>query len=638
MKQRPIWLAMVFLVAALCNSLLAQDVNLSVTATRDQIYLGESVNLTVKISGAGSSAEPDLSSLNNCSIRRLGNHSFSSFSMINGSVTRESANIFDYEITPTIAGKFVAGPVRVKTDGGTISRDGPVIEVVPMQAQKDVLIRITSSRESVLVDEPFEVVLAIAIRQLKGQYADAHPLDQNEPPSLNVPFLDPQPIAGLEGPDMKSTLEKYLSPQNSGPGFALNNYTVRNQDFPFGMGFPIGIGPQQQPAKFLFEKSVIQTNGESYLNYAITLKYTARQEGAYTFGPATFKGKIAVDVDAQGRGLMKPIFAVGPAYTVRVVPPPEQGRPPSYVGAIGSNAVVDAMLDTQTCNVGDPLKLTLSISGNLSLDNICPPVLSDQPDMVRSFKVYDDTVQAAKKDGVREYTYTVRPIRDGTIELPAILVSYFDSSERIYRTLKTKPIPVRVNKAATVGSEIIIATATNRAAEERTRVSDMFIPAPLNVDPSGAGSENITGGAWNIAPLVAGPVLYLLTISVVHGRRRFARNAGARRRRRALKHALSVLHGTGNAGIGDSGASMGICNAIRTYLADRFDLPEAGMTPADARRILGDAKLDGESFDALCLILERNFNAGYDSASADFNVKQDREEAGRLLRQIDDKC
>ena len=636
MKQRPILPAIIFLAAALCKSLLAQDVNLDVTATRDQIYLGESFILTVKISGNTSTPDPDLSALKNCDIRLVGNESKNLFDLIRG--TREIARIFYYELTPSVAGKFIAGPVRLKTDGSTITRDGPTIEISGLESQKDVLIRITSSSESVLVDEPFEIVLAVAVRRLKGQYADCHPFDQNEPPALSVPFLDPQPIAGLECQDIKSTLQKYLTAQNRGPGVAINNYTVQNQDFPFGAGFPMGFNMEPQAAKFMFEKSVIQTNGESYLDYVIRLKYMAREEGAYTFGPATFKGKIAVDVDAQGRGIMKPIFAVGPACTVRVVPPPEHGRPASYVGAIGTNAVVDTSLDTQTCGVGDPLKLTLSISGNLSLDNIYPPVLSDQPEMVRNFKVYDDTVQAAKKDGAREYTYTIRPIKDGTIELPAIDVSYFDSSDRSYKTLKTKPIPVRVNKTATVGSEIIIATATSRTAEERTRVSDMFVPAPLNVDPSGAGRENILGGGRNIVPLVAGPVFYFLTIAVVHGRRRFARNAGARRRRRALAHALSVLNKTGSARTGNNGAAREICNAIRTYLADRFDLSEAGMTPGDARRILDDAKLDRESVDALCLILERNFNAGYDSTSADFDVKQDCAEVKHLLRQIDDKC
>jgi len=639
MKQRSILPAIVLLAAALCMSSLAQDVNLEITTTRDQIYLGESVNLTVKISGAGSSAEPDLSSLKNCSIKRLGNHSFSSFSIINGSVTRESANIFDYEITPSVAGKFVAGPVNVKVGGNTISRAGPVVEVAGLESQKDVLIRIVSSRESVLVDESFDIVLDIAIKRLSGQFADSHPLDPNEPPALTVPFLDIQPVAGMDGPDIKSTLEKCLSPQNRGPGFAINSYTIQNQDFPFGGGFPFGFNMQAQPAKFMFDKSVIQTNGESYMDYAIKLKYTARQEGAYTFGPVAFKGKIVVGADAQGRGITKPVFSVGSACTVRVVPPPEQGRPPSYVGAIGTNLAVDASLDTQTCSVGDPLKLKLAISGNVSLDNIYPPVLSDQPDMVRNFKVYDDMVQVGKKDSLREYSYTIRPIKDGTIELPAIDVSYFDSADRTYRTLKTKPIPLRVNKAVTVGSEIIIAAATNRVAEERTRVSDMFIPAPLNVDPSGADSESITGGWRIIAMLVAGPIIYVLTISVVYGHRRFVRNAGARRSRHALKHALSVLHeAAGKAGTGDSCVSIGICNAIRTYLADRFDLAEVVMTPVDARRILGGAKLDRESVDALCRIMERNFNAGYDSGSVpDFDVNKDCSEVKRLLREMDAK-
>jgi hypothetical protein len=639
-RQKIIMAAAVCLGGLLCRSLVAGGVALDVTVNRDQMYLGESINLSVKVSGAGSSSEPDLSAIKNCSKKSLGRNSFSSFNMINGRVTRESANIFDYEITPNVAGRFVAGPVSVKVDGNTISHEGRVVEVSGLESQTDVMVRISSSREAALVDEMFEVTLSVAMKRLSGQYADAHPLDPNEPPSLSVPFLDMQPIRGLDIPDIKGALEKYLTQQNKGPGFAINSYTIQNSSFPFGPGFPFDAGMGAQPAKFLFERSAMQTNNGSYLNYSIRLKYTAREEGTYTFGPAVFKGKIVTDVDPQGRGITKPIFAVGPACVVRVVPPPEQGRPASYIGAIGTNLTVESSLDTQTCNVGDPLKLTLSISGNVGMDNICPPLLSAQTNLTRNFKMYDDTVQLNKKDGVREYSYTVRPIRDGTIEFPPVEVSYFDSAERAYKTARSKPIPVRANKTATVGSEIIIATATNRATEQKINVSDMFVPAPLDVNPSGAEKQSMIGGSFSAAPLAAGPIIYLITLSIVHGMRRFRRNAGARRHRGALARALAILRRAGKSdSLGSGEAGRWICSSIRAFLADRFDVSENAITPADARRLLSQAGIDAALVDALCNIMERSFNADYRSQSSSAgNAGQDCEAAARLLAQVDGVC
>jgi len=629
------------ILTVLTGILRADEVKLNVSANRDQVYLGESITLTVKVSGDSSPSDPDLSGMTNCSIRFLGSHSDNRHSImfVNGKMTQESfvGREFAYEITPSIAGKFMAGPVKLNAAGRTITQSGPTITVSGIEAQNDVLVHITSSRESVLVDEPFEIRLSIALKRLKGQYADANPLDPRDPPQLNVPFLNAEPIQGLDMPDIRGVLQQSVV-SGGAPGFAINEYVINRN--PFDMAFNFDGFMQSQKAQFMFERRVVETNGESYFEYAVNLKYAPREEGNYTFGPALFKGKIVIAADAQGRGITKPVFAVGPACTVRVVPPPEAGRPPSYIGAIGSNLVAEASLDAQTCNLGDPLKLTLSISGNVSMDNIYPPLLNQQTNLTRAFKIYDDSIQAARKEKAREYTYTVRPIREGTIELPSIDVSYYDSVARAYKTVKTKPIPVRANKGATVGSEIIIATATNKAAEEKTRVSEMFIPAPLNMDAAGAEPDGISGDWRLLVAVVAGPVVYLITLLVIYMRRNAVRNAEAARKRKALSTALSLLAGAEKQAKTDvATAQRQICDAVRTYLSDRFGAEGAGLTPGDVRDILASRLLDTSLIDDLCEILERNFNAEFDhDALTGADPMNDCADLRTLLTAIDGNC
>ena len=70
------------------SPLLAPAASLDVSVNRDQIYLGESVLLTVKVSDARGASEPDLSALRDCTIESLGSRgeSRSSISFINAGI------------------------------------------------------------------------------------------------------------------------------------------------------------------------------------------------------------------------------------------------------------------------------------------------------------------------------------------------------------------------------------------------------------------------------------------------------------------------------------------------------------------------------------------------------------------------
>jgi len=116
----------------------------------------------------------------NCSLVFLDsqNQSFQNITIINGKVERTgfSGRIFTYEVTPLAAGAFAAGPVRLEDGSRPVVARGPVIDVLGIEKQEAVAISITSSRDTVLVDEPFDITLTVAIRRLDGNYVDFDPL------------------------------------------------------------------------------------------------------------------------------------------------------------------------------------------------------------------------------------------------------------------------------------------------------------------------------------------------------------------------------------------------------------------------------------------------------------------------------
>jgi len=618
-----LWILPVIAATALhfCGSAAADDVKLDVSVNRTQVYVGESLVLTAKVAGMDRPPEPDLSGIEGFDARFLGSHSDSrqSISIVNGKVRRESytGRTFSYELTPREAGRFVAGPVVLNVGGKALRASGPAVTVSGIEEQDWVKLRIEASRETVLVDEPFEITLMVDLLSLEGRYAAVDPIDPTAPPRLEVGFLDNAPIEGLEAPKISEMLQKHLVSRPQRPGFALNNYTLRNDPFDFRGFFSFDGFRNERVARFMFPRRTAKRGSRTYHRYTVTLRYLAKEQGSYTFGPAVLKGPVFTGVDAAGNPLTRAVFAVGPAVTVRVTPPPEEGRPPSFTGAVGSSLNVAASLDTQTCNAGDPLKLTLTLTGDFNTRNVYPPVLGDNDTLVRDFRVYDDTVQTERRDDGISYIYTLRPARSGTMEVPPIEVSFYDVDSRTYRTSASLPLPVRARQAAEVAAPIILNTSTGSNDAGREVEEEDTVPAPLDVSPTGAMPSAIWRPSAHIPLLAAGPCVCAVYLCVRFVISWFARCIGSGRRKRTVARAMRMLNDTDKAPADNPAeAARMICEAMGTYLKARFDAAAGELTPDGVRNVLRKRGISTATGSAFQAVFERNFNAAFDPAVA----------------------
>jgi hypothetical protein len=601
-------LVSVFQVLAYVGLAAADNISLDVHASRNQVYLGESFNMQVAISGSESTSEPDLTGIKACTIRPLGSRSENRFSLssVNGRMTRQHVvrRIFEYEIMPAQAGEFRAGPVSMKVGNQAYTHPGPAIRVQGIEDQDQVRITVQASREAVLVEEPFEITLLIFLRRLPSNLADADPIYPSNPPRLNADFFDQQAPEGLEGPNIGQLLQQRLATGRR-PGFAINNYQTDPMSIPlFGLHDPFN-----RTAVFQLDRTAVTENGIHYFQYAFPLRYVPKKEGTYTFGPVVFKGPVAVGLDSHGQPLERQIFAVGPAVTVRVLPPPEEGRPSTFIGVIGSNLVVEASLDAQTCRVGDPLTMTLTLSGSANFEGVVPPVLGNQPSLTRHFKVYDDTVQARTLDGKRQFTYTIRPIAANTIELPPIEVAYYDTQKRRYEVARSTVLPLRVNETTQVGGEIVIEMSPGISpAAPLTQMQRGWVIAPLLYSPLGAVHTPLAPTTWHFALLLA-PVLAIGSITLYRrGAPRIRQFLAGRHIRGACGRAIRELETARD--------SAAICRAVSFYLADRLNTTGSTLTPGDARAHIEkrlafhEAGLPSAA-DTLLTAFEHHFNAQY---------------------------
>ncbi|MEP6494762.1 MAG: BatD family protein [bacterium] len=148
------------------------------------------------------------------------------------------------------------------------------------------------------------------------------------------------------------------------------------------------------------------------------------------------------------------------------VEPPAQGRPSDYGGAVG-NLRVAAKLDTNGTRVGDPLTLTVRVSGTGNV-KLLPPPLVGVPwgTLVKGDeRVHVDTT-ARKVAGSKEFDWVLTPRIAGELDLPPIRYAFFNPDSRRYEVSSTNATKVHVRAGSLASSDT---TRTETLLALRTR-------------------------------------------------------------------------------------------------------------------------------------------------------------------------
>ncbi len=600
-------------VAAACLSIQAAS-KLDVTLDRREVFLGDAARLTVTVSGSVDVAPPVIPATEGLDVKLAENTPRTMVQVVNGRRTSHLSRTFIYTLTPTLAETFSLGPIETRIKGKRLSHKGVSLKGIGSNDDPDVLLRLLSTHETVMVDEPFQITFKVLLKRLKGRYQNSDPMLGESAPHLTLPFLDTVPD-GLIGPDTKPILQRALVSKSKAPGFAVNEFTVRND--PFSM-FNFDPLTRSRAARFMFERKAVREGNIDYYEYSVSLEYTPEKEGRYTFEAPLFKGNLVTAVAVGGRANARPVFVRGTPLVVNVVPPPQQGRPKSFIGAIGTNLSVYAELSTQTCNVGDPLELTLGLDGDFSVKNIDPPAIEQQESLTRRFRVYADSVriETGEKQGVT-YRYTIKPKEAGTYELPPIEVAFYDRQTRAYRIAKTEPIPIRAIKVAEVGTDWVVNDSTNRPGMTQLSSAVNDEPAPMTVIRSGAEPQGLFRPRHHLPIALLGPVCLFLV-----GLTRFAQHAtrtlniGGRTRSAAsrARHALNQL----SQDDAPSAVAGQLRDALASYLQDRFKLTRLPQSPVDVKQALDSVSSSAPDASApFCDVFERCFNAQFTRPSRD---------------------
>ena len=114
------------------------------------------------------------------------------------------------------------------------------------------------------------------------------------------------------------------------------------------------------------------------------------------------------------------------------VDPPTAGRPSEYTGAVGDLSIA-SRLDTRRGRVGDPMLLTVRLSGAGNV-KLFPPPRIDIPwaNLVRADERVQVDSAARKIRGAKEFDWVLTPKIAGELDVPPIRYGYFNPDTRRY--------------------------------------------------------------------------------------------------------------------------------------------------------------------------------------------------------------
>lgn len=141
------------------------------------------------------------------------------------------------------------------------------------------------------------------------------------------------------------------------------------------------------------------------------------------------------------------------AVDINVKPLPTHNQPIDFKGAVGKFAITSRVTDNifTTDDVSN-LQIMVSGSGNIQLVN-APAIL--WPDKVEHFEVtvkddIDKTISPMK--GSKLFTIPFSVSKEGTYTIDSISFSFFDPESNMYKTVKTNPISIKVEKGLGVST------------------------------------------------------------------------------------------------------------------------------------------------------------------------------------------
>lgn len=321
--------------------------------------------------------------------------------------------------------------------------------------------------------------------------------------------------------------------------------------------------------------------------------------------------------------------------TIDVLPLPTEGKPTSFNGAVGQFQMTSKLTSGQPkTNEATTIKVNISGFGNIKL--VAPPTLKF-PD---TFEVYDPKINSDIKveergsRGYKEIEYYAVPRQTGTFTIDPVEFSYFDPDTRSYKTLKSDPIKLVVEKGK--GG---VGMSSSAASKEDIKLLSEDI-SYLKTTPGAQHLKgiNFTYSLWYwmiyLFILILGGIYYLVLRNI----RQMNNNETVRKHKRANNIARKRLKEAnkyrqeGNKAAFDTA----MVQALWGYLGDKFKVTLSELNRSNIEQILRAKGAPEDLIKETLIVIDETEFAKYAPSADQMAMDKLYDKVEKVIEKIED--
>ena len=560
----------------------ATGAGLSVQALveKDAVSVGEPFLMQIRVEGsdiAPGTDPPDMSGVVDFAVEYLGGQSnnSSSITIINGKMSKVETYgyVYSYRLTPKKVGRLEIPSLAVPLDAGkskTIRTKPITVSVAEPETTDDFHLELKFSKTNFYVGEP---VILTVIWYLARDV---------ESVTFNMPLLQDEAFAFIDPKVDQDPRKQYFQIQIAGANVVAEKGTggYRGREYTT-LSF----------RKVLFAKKpgTFETP-EAAVSCKALVGYSGRQQRRSPFDDDFF--------NPGRKSLYKTFVSRSHPVVLTALALPEEGKPANFAGWVG-RFQVEASASPTEVSIGDPVTLTLSISGSEYLENVELPALAKDPEIEKDFKIPEEIAAGVVRGTVKQFTQTLRPKSAEVKAIPPIKIPYFNPDAGRYEIAQSKPIALTVKTTRVLTS----ADMEGKSGETTVRKSELENWSQ-GIAYNYEGPEVLERQAFRISTIVASPIwlaamlvpflgfVSLLVYTKV--RQQQTADPDRLRFRKAFVRFKQRVSAIGAEGSRGSDACAVLLDAIRVYLGDKLRQNGSALTFADVEGKLKERRIDAD--------------------------------------------
>jgi len=594
-------LAVMPALAGLYSAVAAEKpVMVQALVDRQEVSVGESFALQIKIDGDDSPAAPDLSGLQDFTVQPNGGgqNNRESITIINGKMNRisEHGYVFRYLLTPRREGLLTIPAIEITAGGKTLMTQPVPIRVAKPVVSDEFKLLLTLPATEAYVGQPLVLTVKWYVNTNIAEF------------KFDLPFLDDQRFtfgdlgedSSYQGPDaIPINLPGGTVVARKGQEGQYTTVTLRKILIP------------REPGQF--------TLGRGSVFSKIVTGYQQQRQGQ-PFNDF-FNRDFFNDAFGRRQAVYRQLVTESNDLAIKVLPLPAENRPQDFTGLVGQFSLAAEASPTEV-NVGDPITLTVMVTGGEYLDNVVLPPLNNQADIRENFKVPAEMGPGEIDGRVKVFTQTLRAKNPSVKEIPGIRLNYFNPETGQYESAATKVIPLQVSATKIVTARDAEGIATGLANKELTSANKGIAYNYVGEDV--LENQEVEIGSWfgspaGLALIFLPPGAYLLVLVPLYYRRKRLQNTEILQARNALQEFSKQL-ATLQKEVGRNdprGTVSGLVDAMRVYFSRRLLLPPGALVYAEVVGHLQEKGVDPALLAELKRILD--FCEAYHYGAGDRN-------------------